>query len=152
MIIREGEGTPSDRGFLSLPWTLPLLPDCLGDTPKNPWIYGILCLYLFSSDFICMPAPRNGRKHLFRASKTRSLGNPVRPGGGGGIGFTTVYASPAVPSFRAGGCYLCLNDISAFPPARVLPDGKTRIRHLARIGLLPDSWDGHRTPYTMNEA
>ena len=78
---------------------------------------------------------------------------PRQTGGdGGGIGFTTVYASSAVPSFRAGGCYLCLNDIIAFPPARVLPDGKTRIRHLARIGLLPDSWDGHTTHYVMNEA
>ena len=53
--------------------------------------------------------------------------------GGGETGFTTVYVSSAAPSFRAGGCYLYLNDIIAFPPARVLPDGKTRIRHLARI-------------------
>ena len=37
-------------------------------------------------------------------------------------GFTTVYTSSAVPSFRADGCYLYLNDIIAFPPARVLPN------------------------------
>ena len=41
--------------------------------------------------------------------------------------------STAAPSFRAGGCYLFLNEIIAFPPERVLPEGKTRIRHLARI-------------------
>ena len=63
--------------------------------------------------------------------------------GGGETGFTTVHASSAAPSFLAGDFYLCLNDIIAFPPARVLPDGKTRIRHLARVGLLPDSCGEH---------
>ncbi len=47
---------------------------------------------------------------------------------------------------------LDLQPFMLLPPARVLPDGKTRIRHLARIGLLPDSWDGHTGRYTMNDA
>ena len=48
--------------------------------------------------------------------------NPSDREGGGETGFTTVYTSSAAPSFRAGGFYLYLNDIIAFPPARVLPN------------------------------
>ena len=62
------------------------------------------------------------------------------------------WISAAAPSFLAGDFYLCLNDIIAFPPARVLPDGKTRIRHLARVGLLPASCGGHTKRYTINDA
>ncbi len=40
---------------------------------------------------------------------------------------------PAAPSLLAGGCYLCLNDIIAFPPAQVLPNGKTCIKRFERI-------------------
>ena len=71
--------------------------------------------------------PRN--EVLFQGADGRAAGK---------LGFTTVYYSSAAPSFLAGGCYLCLNDIIAFPPARVLPFGKTRIRHLARIPQFVD--------------
>lgn len=82
-----------------------------------------------------MSAPRNGRKRPFRASRCCSLEKPRQTDrrGGDETGFTAIYASSATPSFRASGCYLCLNVIIVFPPARVLPSGKTRITHLARI-------------------
>ena len=71
--------------------------------------------------------PRN--EVLFQGADGRAAGK---------LGFTTVYYSSAAPSFLAGGCYLCLNDIIAFPPARVLPCGKTR--------------SGHTADYLINDA
>ena len=38
-----------------LPWTLPLLPDCLGDTPKNPSQTGRAAVKLDLQPFMPLP-------------------------------------------------------------------------------------------------
>ena len=86
------------------------------------------------SQYSVCPSHKMGETAHFVLAGIVPQKNPVRPREWRKkITLTAVYASSAAPSFHAGGCYLCLNVIIVFPPARVLPSGKTRITHLARI-------------------